>query len=84
MAADIFRLEQDWLQAETIADQARSAAMNADRQLECLQLKGDGDQIRVLISSVEAAKARFQQAEQSACDAFDRLWQAKSQGQLNA
>jgi len=77
MALNIAQLEQDWLAAETAADQLRAAAMQADAELE----RTNGVKtIKVTIDDVEQIHARHKAAEKAASDAFDRLWSAKSIG----
>ena len=77
MALNIAQLEQDWLAAESAADQLRAAAMQADAELEqANSAKG----IKVTIDDVEQLHARHAAAEKAASDAFDRLWSAKTNG----
>jgi len=80
MERDISRLEQAWLKAETLADEARGRVMEADRALENVKKQAAGAELDLLQTSAQSAKARHAAAEQMACDAFDRLWQAKAQG----
>lgn len=81
MSVDIRELEKAWLEAETQADEAKRAARRYDDELKRRNAKAkDGGEIKVLVSSFEEAKAKQEQAERSACDAFDKLWQAKSKG----
>jgi hypothetical protein len=85
MSSEISMLEQAWLQAETIADKARYEAMALDEVLEAKRTAvKDETEILVLTTTVEKAKAKHKRAEQMAAETFDRLWQAKSQGQMNA
>ena len=85
MSSEISMLEQAWLQAETIADKARYEAMALDEVLEAKRRAvKDESEILVLTTNVEKAKAKHKRAEQMAAETFDRLWQAKSQGQMNA
>jgi hypothetical protein len=80
MHSDVSRLEQAWLRAETLADEARVKATEADRKLQTVKKKqAAGDELTILLSSVENARAAHAAAEQMACDAFERLWQAKGQ-----
>lgn len=75
MALNITQLEQDWLAAESAADQLRAEALRADAELEHANgAKG----IKVTIDDVELLHARHAAAEKAASDAFDRLWSAKS------
>ena len=75
MALNIEKLEQDWLAAESTADQLRAAALQADAELE----RANGAKgIRVTIDDVEQLHARHAAAEKAASDAFDRLWSAKT------
>jgi len=81
MSMNIRDLEKAWLEAETRADEAKRAARQVDAEIK--QRNGaakDGGEIKVLVSSLEEAKARQEMAERSASDAFERLWQAKSNG----
>lgn len=79
MSIDINELEKAWLAAETMADEAKRRARQVDAEVTQVKTKArEGTEIKVLISSLEEAKARQEQAERSASDAFDRLWQAKS------
>lgn len=80
MQSEISYLEKAWLHAEALADEAKSRAEQMDRQLEIVKKKAAADELKVLLSTVESAHAAHAQAEQMACDAFDQLWQAKSQG----
>lgn len=79
MSIDIGELEKAWLEAETMADEAKRAAKKYDEELKKRNARTkDGGEIKVLVSSLEEAKAKQEQAERSASDAFDKLWQAKS------
>lgn len=87
MAQKISQLEQDWLAAETIADQLRAEAIRADAELERFSAKADRQkqpEIRVLLGEVEDLHARHAAAERAASEAFDRLWSAKEQHVSNA
>jgi 1,6-anhydro-N-acetylmuramate kinase len=79
MSVDIRELEKAWLEAETVADEAKRAARQYDDELKKRNSKAkDGGEVKILITSLEEAKARQEQAERSASDAFEKLWQAKS------
>lgn len=80
MQLEISRLEKAWLKAETLADEAKSRAANARRAVEKVKKQGGGDELKVLLSTAETARAEHEAAEQMANDAFERLWQAKGQG----
>jgi hypothetical protein len=82
MASDVERLEQAWIEAETTADHIRELAREAERIADELKRTTDrnGNDVTVLLSKAEHLHARHQQAEKSASEAFDRLWQAKGQG----
>jgi hypothetical protein len=81
MSDDITDLEQEWLQAETLADKARYEAEVYEAKKNAARDEGE---IMILATNIEKARARHARAEQMACETFDRLWQAKSQGQMNA
>lgn len=79
MGTDIRELEKAWLQAETMADEVKRAARQIDAELQRRNSAAkDGGEIKVLVSSLEELKAKQEMAERSASDAFERLWQAKS------
>jgi hypothetical protein len=80
MTAQISELEKAWLEAETIADEARHAAEVYEAKRS--QARSD-DEIKLLAANVEQARARFARAEQMAAETFDRLWEAKAQGQMH-
>jgi hypothetical protein len=80
MQSDLSYLEKAWLHAEALADEARTRALQMDRQLETVKKKAAAEELKILLSTVESARAAHAQAEQMACDAFEQLWQAKSQG----
>jgi hypothetical protein len=84
MDREISRLEQAWLEAETMADEARIRVQEASRQFEVVRKQAASEDLTILLSTVESAKARHEAAEQMACDLFDRLWQAKGQGTLRS
>jgi hypothetical protein len=85
MSMDIVQLEQAWLQAETAADAAKREAMRASEELARRNSKVvDATEIKVLLSTVEQAKLRQDQAERTASAAFDQLWQAKGQWSVHA
>jgi len=85
MAVNIAQLEQAWLEAETAADAAKREAVRASEELARRDAKVvDAAEVRVLMSTVEQAKQRQDQAERKASAAFDRLWQAKGPWQVHA
>ena len=85
MSMNIAQLEQVWLQAETSADAARREAVRASEELARRNSKVvDAAEIKILLSTVEQAKLRQDQAEQTASAAFDQLWQAKGQWSVHA
>jgi len=82
MSINIAHLEQSWLQAEALADEAKREAKQASEDLQRYNGKVvDAGQVRILMHTVEQARARQLEAERTASAAFDLLWQAKSQGQ---
>lgn len=82
MSLNIAQLEQSWLQAETIADEAKREARLVTEELQRHNGKVvDAAQIKILMTTAELAKSRQVEAERDASAAFDLLWQAKSQGQ---
>ncbi|HXF53233.1 MAG TPA: hypothetical protein VNK52_03830 [Hyphomicrobiaceae bacterium] len=85
MSMNIAQLEQAWLEAETAADAAKREAVRASEELARRNLKVvDAAEIKVLMSNVEQAKQRRDEAEQIASAAFDQLWQAKGQWSVHA
>lgn len=87
MSVEHSELEQVWLQAETAAEEAKHAALRASDELERRRggkARKSGD-ITLLLTTVEQAKAKQDEAERMASAAFDRLWQAKEQpnGRVN-
>lgn len=91
MALKVQVLEQAWLKAETIADRTRDEAMRASQRLIDAQEKaahGGGKEIVVLLNTVETTvetlRARHAAAERQANELFDRLLEAKSQGEVRA
>jgi hypothetical protein len=87
MSTKVQQLEQAWLMAEAIADQARHEALQADEAVknQTTAVAG-GTEVTVLLSTAEELHARHEQAERTASEAFDRLWQAQStdKGQMHA
>lgn len=82
MSINIVQLEQSWLQAETMADEAKREAMRVSNELQRKNAKVvDAAEVKILMSTAEQAKARQLDAERTASAAFDLLWQAKGQGQ---
>lgn len=78
MSVTIVDLEKAWLDAEAKADVARREATKASEELARKNGKArDGAEIKILLSSVERAKAEQAAAERRASDAFDKLWQAR-------
>jgi hypothetical protein len=85
MSMNIAQLEQAWLEAETAADAAKREAVRASEELARRNSKVvDAAEIKILLSTVEQAKQRRDQAEQVASAAFDQLWQAKGQWSVHA
>ena len=91
MALKVEVLEQAWLKAETIADRTRSEAVRAAERLTDTQEKaahGGSKDIVVLLTTVETTvetlRARHAAAERQANELFDRLLEAKSQGEVHA
>ena len=81
MSINIAQLEQSWLQAEAQADAAKREVRTAVDELQRQNGKVvDAAQVKILLSTAEQARARQAEAERTASAAFDRLWQAKSQG----
>ena len=81
MSVQISHLEQDWLHAETLADKARYEAQAVEAKRRVAR---DEIEIRILASNVEMARARLAKADKAAAETFDRLWDAKTQGHMNA
>lgn len=81
MSINHSELEHAWLQAETAAEEAKHAALRASEELE--RRRGakarKSNDITILLTNVEEARARQDEAERTASAAFDRLWQAKEQ-----
>ncbi len=91
MAQEIWKLEQAWLKAETVADRIRSETSRATARLVDTKEKaahGGGKDIVVLLTKVETTvktlRQRHAAAEQQASELFDRLVEAKSQDQMHA
>lgn len=82
MSLNIAQLEQTWLQAEAMADEAKREAKLVAEELQRQNGKVvDASQVKILLVTAEQAKSRQAEAERKASAAFDLLWQAKSQGQ---
>ncbi len=82
MSLNIVHLEQSWLQAEAMADEAKREARQVSEELHRQNGKVvDASQVKILLVTAEQAKSRQAEAEKKASAAFDLLWQAKSQGQ---
>ena len=91
MALEITTLEMAWLKAETIADRTKTEAMRAAERLDDTKQKvamgGDKDFFVLLTkveTTVETLRARHAAAERQASELFDRLVEAKSQGEAHA
>ena len=91
MALEINKLEMAWLKAETIADRTKTEAMRAAERLDDTKQKvalgGDKDFFVLLTkveTTVETLRARHAAAERQASELFDRLVEAKSQGEAHA
>ena len=91
MALKIEVLVQAWLKAETVADRARKSASRATERLVYTREKaaaGGGKDIVVLLNTVETTvetlKARHEAAERQAAELFERMLEAKSQGEVHA
>ena len=91
MALEINKLEMAWLKAETIADRTKTEAMRAAERLDDTKQKvalgGDKDFFVLLTkveTTVETLRARHAAAERQASELFDRLVEAKSQGEVHA
>ena len=82
MSLNIAQLEQTWLQAEAMADEAKREAKQVTEELQRQNGKVvDAGQVKILMVTAEQAKTRQAEAERKASAAFDLLWQAKSTGQ---
>lgn len=79
MQTDVSRLESAWLRAEAMVDEARSRLAEADRVLAMKKKQMRSEELTILMSTIEAARADHAAAEQMACDAFDLFWQASGQ-----
>ncbi len=77
MSGSITQLEQDWLAAETMADQLKSQASSANAALASALENGRNG---ITTMEVEELRERYAAAEEAARAAFDRLWFAKEQG----
>lgn len=77
MSIDIALLEQAWLKAETTVDEMKQEALKAAAELAKMRGEG-GNDFSVLVATIEQLKARQEEAEQTASDAFDRYWMAQS------
>ena len=81
MAPNLTQLEQDWLAAESIADQIKAEAMRIDAELRERGGGGrpsnDNEEITVLLTKVEDLQAKHEEADRAARDAFERFWMAK-------
>jgi hypothetical protein len=92
MALKVEVLEQAWLKAETIADRTRTEALRAAARLVDAKDKaantGGSKDIVVLLNTVETTvetlRARHAAAERQANELFDRLQEAKSEGEVRA
>jgi hypothetical protein len=85
MLMEVTQLEQAWLQAEAIADEAKKEAERASHALHVKNGKVcDATEVKVLLTHAQQAKQRQEEAEQRANAAFDRFWQAKDQRQVHA
>ncbi len=78
MAIDVSQLEQAWLEAETMADEAKHEALKLSQELaRQREVRGeDGQDVTVLVTTIETLKARQAEAERTASAAFDRFWSA--------
>ena len=82
MSLNIAQLEQFWLQAEAMADEAKRDAKQVAEELQRQNGKVvDASQVKILLVTADQAKSRQAEAERKASAAFDLLWQANSQGQ---
>jgi hypothetical protein len=85
MSMTLVQLEQAWLQAEAIADEARREAERMSGELaERNRQVADMAEMKILLGSVEQAKARRDEADRVASAAFDRFWSAKDTRSLHA
>ena len=82
MSLNLAQLEQSWLQAEAMADEAKREAKQVSEELHRQNGKVvDATQVKILMVTAEQARGRQAEAEKQASAAFDVLWQAKSTGQ---
>jgi hypothetical protein len=82
MSLNIVQLEQFWLQAEALADEAKREAKQVTEELQRENGKVvDASQVKILMVTADQARNRQVEAERKASAAFDLLWQAKAQGQ---
>jgi hypothetical protein len=79
MSIDISQLEQAWLEAETLADEAKHEALRLSRELAMQrETRGEGGHdVNTLVTTIEQLKARQEEAERTASAAFDRFWSAQ-------
>lgn len=86
MSTEIAKLEQAWLQAEAVADQAKQQARAAKAAAEGKRkvANGSGGTMTLLLDTQVELDARHAAAERKASELFDRLWKAKEQGQVHA
>lgn len=85
MSMEIAQLEQAWLQAEAIADEAKREAARVNDELANRNRQvADMAEVKILLGSVEQAKARRDEADRVASAAFDRFWSAKDARSLHA
>jgi hypothetical protein len=81
MSVELSQLEQAWLAAESIADEARLALKRSEelarRQVRAEEGKKEAEVV-VLASNVEQLKAQQEEAERTASAAFDRFWSARN------
>jgi len=85
MSLNIAQLEQSWLQAEAVADEAKREARQIADELQRQNGKVvDASQVKILMVTAEQARTRQAEAEKRASAAFDVLWQAKGQDGLQA
>lgn len=83
MSLNIAQLEQSWLQAEAVADEAKREVRQISDELQRQNGKVvDATQVKILMVTAEQAKSRQAEAEKRATAAFDLLWQAKNEGSL--
>lgn len=85
MSLNIAQLEQTWLQAEAVADEAKREARQVAEELQRQNGKiVDASHVKILMVTAEQARSRQAEAEKKASAAFDVLWQAKGQGAQSA